>query len=83
MASTLSSSTFLLNFWFLPVFVVFLVVRVIAFSYGLSMHKKLSSLPSEAKLGAFFENLLKAFEQNDFYVFKKHFRKSFLNINQT
>ena len=76
MASTLSSSTFLLNFWFLPVFVVFLVVRVIAFSYGLSMHKKHSSLHSEAKLSVFFLLLLKAFVQNDLCL-KKTFSKIF------
>ena len=39
MASTLSSSTFLLKLWFLPVFdVVFLVNSLIVMSYWLPMH---------------------------------------------
>ena len=39
LASTLSSRTFLLNFWFLPVFVVvIIVIRPILISYCLPMH---------------------------------------------
>ena len=49
MASILSSRTFLLSFWFLPIFVVVsIVIRLIVTSYWLPMHDKYSCPQIEA-----------------------------------
>ena len=58
MASTFSSRTSLLNFWFLPDFVVvFIVIRLVVISYWSPMHGKHPNTPTpiEAYLRVFID----------------------------
>ena len=55
-ASTFSSRTFLMIFWFLPVFVfVIIVIRLVVMSYWPPLLDKHPHIPIEAYMGVFFD----------------------------
>ena len=81
MASTFSSRTSLVSFWFLPHFVVvFIVIRLVVMSYWSPMHSKHSYTPIEAYLSVFIDfrlNLLSLVPVNHLKII---FRKIFWTL---
>ena len=83
MAST-PSRTFLLNFWFLPVSVVVLIViRLIVISYWLPMHDQHKFTPMEASLSVFIDFRWKLLKLMAVKNLKIIFRKLSLNTNKS
>ena len=79
MASTLSSRTFLLIFWFWLFVVVFIVIRLIVISYLLPMHEEHLWSSIESRLRVFIDFCWKLL---NLLSVKTIFQKKFLNINQ-
>ena len=55
MASTFCSRTSLVNFWFLPDFVVFMIITFVVMSHGSTMHDKHPHTPIVAYLSVIID----------------------------